>query len=62
MRFGDKVVIVTGGAAGIGKAISMAFAWEGAQVGIWDLNGEAASQLATEICQRRGGEGQGLVS
>ena len=33
----DKVVIVTGGAAGIGRATAEAFASEGANVVVWDL-------------------------
>ena len=37
MRLKDKVAIVTGGARGIGKAISELFAQEGASVIIWDL-------------------------
>jgi 3-oxoacyl-[acyl-carrier protein] reductase len=33
----DKVVIVTGGAAGIGRATAAAFANEGARVVVWDV-------------------------
>ncbi len=37
MRLKDKVAIVTGGARGIGEAVSRLFAKEGASVIIWDL-------------------------
>lgn len=37
-KFRDKVVIITGGASGIGKASSLKFAKEGATVIIWDIN------------------------
>ncbi|WP_151638216.1 MULTISPECIES: glucose 1-dehydrogenase [Noviherbaspirillum] len=48
----DKVVIVTGGAGGIGTAICKRFAAEGSAVAIFDLNRAAADKLADEL---RGG-------
>jgi 3-oxoacyl-[acyl-carrier protein] reductase len=38
MRFKDKVVMVTGGAAGIGRVTAEAFAREGAKLAICDVN------------------------
>ncbi len=37
MRFKNKVVVITGGASGIGKAAAEKFAGEGASVAVWDV-------------------------
>lgn len=54
MRFKGKVVIVTGGAQGIGMATSLAFAREGAHVVIADIDKEAGKELLEKV-QAEGG-------
>lgn len=50
MELNGKVVVVTGGASGIGQAMCRRFAQEGARaVVVADLQDEAAQQLAREI-------------
>ncbi len=49
MKLENKVAIVTGAASGLGKAIALRFAAEGANVVIADLNREAAAAAAAEI-------------
>jgi NAD(P)-dependent dehydrogenase (short-subunit alcohol dehydrogenase family) len=44
-----KVAIVTGGASGIGAAACRRFVAEGCRVGIGDINGDLAQQLAAEL-------------
>ncbi|MDB5282726.1 MAG: fabG 3 [Bacteroidota bacterium] len=45
IRFQNKVVVITGGAAGIGKAAVEKFAREGAAVAIWDVNETQGKEL-----------------
>ena len=54
--FDGKVVIITGGALGIGQATAWEFAKEGAKVAVADVNREAGETTVTEV-ERLGGEG-----
>ncbi len=56
MRLQNKVAIVTGGARGIGKAISELFAQEGASVLIWDVLKEG--KATAEAINNRGGKAE----
>jgi len=52
----NKVAVITGGGSGIGKAISLLFAKQGAEVHIIELNGDAAQHVIEEI-KTAGGKG-----
>lgn len=44
-----RTAVVTGGGSGIGRATCRRMAEEGARVAVFDLNGEAADAVATEV-------------
>ncbi len=54
MRLKDKVIIVTGGGLGIGRAYSKGLAKEGAKIVVADIQVEAAKQVADEISKEGG--------
>ncbi len=49
MDISGKSAIVTGGASGLGAATARALAEAGAKVAIFDMNGDAAADMAKEI-------------
>jgi NAD(P)-dependent dehydrogenase (short-subunit alcohol dehydrogenase family) len=49
LGLGDKVVAITGGAGGIGRATAQAFAAEGARVGLIDLDENGLNEIGDSI-------------
>lgn len=60
-RFQDQIVLVTGAGAGIGRALALAFAREGARVGVNDVQGEAAAAVVRDI-EAAGGAALAVVA
>jgi 3-oxoacyl-[acyl-carrier protein] reductase len=50
----DHIAVVTGAASGIGRAIAIGYAREGAQVALLDVNEKAAAEAAQEIREAGG--------
>ena len=59
-RLDNRVIIVTGGAAGIGRAYIEGFVAEGAKVVVADIDAEGAARAAAEVLAR-GGEALAVV-
>jgi len=53
----NHIAVVTGGASGIGRAIALGYAREGAQVAVLDINSEGAATTAADI-RDAGGKAQ----
>jgi NAD(P)-dependent dehydrogenase (short-subunit alcohol dehydrogenase family) len=49
MRFGDRVVLITGSGSGIGRATAFAFAAEGAKIAVVDWFEDKAQETAAQI-------------
>ena len=56
MRLKDKVAIVTGGSRGIGRAVALGMAWEGAKVVVNYVANDAAASEVVEMIRKSGGE------
>ena len=52
MRLQDRVAVITGAGSGIGRAMSLLFAREGARVLAADLDGAAAEETAAQVGAR----------
>lgn len=53
-RLAEKIAVITGGAAGIGRATALAFADEGATVAILDIQQQAGEETVGMIRQKGG--------
>lgn len=54
MRLKSQVAIITGGGAGLGKAVALRYAAEGAQVVVAEINAESGRAAAQEIHDAHG--------
>lgn len=54
MHLNNEVALVTGGGSGIGRAIALRFAHEGAAVAVFDRHVDAAEAVANEITEEGG--------
>lgn len=59
MPHNGRTAVVTGAARGLGRAIALRLAQDGAAVSAWDLNGEGAEQT-TQLIRDAGGRATGV--
>jgi len=57
MKLDQRVAVITGAGSGIGRAMALRFASEGARIMAADVNGEAAARTADEV-RAAGGEAE----
>ena len=56
----NHIAVVTGSGSGIGRAIALGYAREGAKLAVLDINGEAAAKTASDI-RDAGGKAQHFI-
>jgi 3-oxoacyl-[acyl-carrier protein] reductase len=61
MRLTDKVAIITGGSRGLGRAIALAFAGEGAKIAVVGRNKSRCDEVISQI-SKRGGEAISIMA
>src|SRR3954454_3185098 len=62
MELGDKTAVISGAAAGIGRAMALRFAQEGARgVVVSDIDGDGAERVAAEVGELRSGSSLGVA-
>ena len=61
MELKDKVIVVTGGGQGLGRAIACGLAAKGAVLALVDLNPERLEE-SVELCREAGGNAKAYVA
>jgi 3-oxoacyl-[acyl-carrier protein] reductase len=61
MDINGKVIVITGGGQGLGRAMALVLAAKGAKLALVDLNQEKLDESA-RLCVDAGGEGKGYVA